>query len=79
MRSLTRRELEIAKRIGAGEMLPDIRGAMFVSARTVRYDIDSIRRKLGVENRAEIAGMYARRPMREWWVVGGSAAAPVSA
>ena len=54
---LTEREQQIAGMIGAGASNPEIAEALFVSRKTVERHVSNILAKLGVRNRAELAGV----------------------
>nr|WP_228508588.1 LuxR C-terminal-related transcriptional regulator [Herbiconiux sp. VKM Ac-1786] len=50
---LTPRELEVARHLSTGAALPDIAAALSVSPNTVKSQVRSLYRKLGVTSRAE--------------------------
>jgi len=52
---LTRRELEVARLVAAGDSNPDIARALFLSRKTVERHVSNILRKLDVRNRTELA------------------------
>ena len=54
-RSLTRRELEVAKFIAKGLSDNDVAEALGISPRTVHFHRDNVLGKLGVANRAGVA------------------------
>jgi DNA-binding CsgD family transcriptional regulator len=54
---LTDREHQIAGMIGAGASNPEIAEALFLSRKTVERHVSNILAKLGVRNRAELAGV----------------------
>ena len=59
---LTDREQQIAGMIGAGASNPEIAEALFLSRKTVERHVSNILAKLGVRNRAELAGVIGTDP-----------------
>ena len=57
--SLTERESEIARLIADGATNPQIAQSLFLSRKTVERHVSNIFSKLGVKNRAELAGRVA--------------------
>jgi DNA-binding NarL/FixJ family response regulator len=60
LKSLTPRQQEILGYIAQGMTYDEIADQLHLSARTVRYHVVEIRRRLGLANRNEVA-RYARR------------------
>ena len=59
---LSRREREVAALVGQGLTDKEIAGRLFLSPRTVEGHLQSIRNKLGFDNRAQVAAWVAREP-----------------
>lgn len=57
LESLTQRERQIAEMIGAGASNPEIAETLFLSRKTVERHVSNIMAKVGVRNRAELAGV----------------------
>lgn len=57
LESLTKRERQIAEMIGAGASNPEIAETLFLSRKTIERHVSNILAKLGVRNRAELAGV----------------------
>ncbi|WP_062070320.1 response regulator [Demequina sediminicola] len=57
---LSEREREVAGHVATGAKTADIAAALFVSESTVKSQLDSIRTKLGVSSREEIAVLVER-------------------
>src|SRR5690606_37593227 len=53
--SLSERELDVAERVARGRTNSEIAAELYVSVSTVKTHLESIRAKLGVRNRVEIA------------------------
>ena len=64
---LTAAELEVASLVAEGKLNKEIAAALWMSEKTVEAHLSRIYRKLGVRNRAELAGQQQAR---------GAAAAP---
>jgi len=58
--ALTGREREIATMVAAGASNPDIAQSLFLSRKTVERHVSNVLAKLGVRNRAELAGLLGR-------------------
>jgi DNA-binding NarL/FixJ family response regulator len=58
---LSRRELEIATRVAAGESNPAIARALYLSPKTIEGHMRRIFGKLNVSSRAQVAATMARR------------------
>jgi DNA-binding NarL/FixJ family response regulator len=56
---LTAREQEIARLIAAGRSNPEIAQELFLSRKTVERHVSNVLKKVGVRNRAELAGKVA--------------------
>jgi DNA-binding CsgD family transcriptional regulator/PAS domain-containing protein len=54
LRELSRRQLEILRRLLRGERVPTIAGELFLSRSTVRNHLSAIYRRLGVHSQAEL-------------------------
>lgn len=70
---LTSREREVAEHAALGESTADIAAALFVSANTVKTQLRSVFRKLGVSSRDELFAALARAPREvpaDAWTVG---------
>ena len=55
---LSEREREIARRVASGATNPEIAAALFLSRKTVERHVSNVLAKLGVRNRAEVAGRF---------------------
>jgi DNA-binding CsgD family transcriptional regulator len=62
---LTDREREIARLASGGASNPDIAAALFLSRKTVERHISNAMAKLGVQNRAELAGLLSKSGPQE--------------
>jgi DNA-binding CsgD family transcriptional regulator len=58
---LTRRELEVARLVGAGRRTREVAEALRVSPRTIEVHLSRIYRKLEIGSRAELARLMAVR------------------
>lgn len=58
--SLSRREMEVAKRFGEGRSYQDIALALHISPDTVRNHLKTIYAKLGIGNKVELANLVRR-------------------
>jgi DNA-binding NarL/FixJ family response regulator len=56
---LTPAELEVASLVAEGKMNKEIAAALWISEKTVEAHLSRIFRKLGIRNRAELAGRQA--------------------
>jgi DNA-binding CsgD family transcriptional regulator len=59
---LTETERRIAERVAAGRSNAEVAGELFLSPKTVEWNLSKIYRKIGVRSRAELAAKLARRP-----------------
>jgi non-specific serine/threonine protein kinase len=58
---LTRREMEVARRVALGQSTREVADALVISEGTVRAHVEHIRTKLGLASRAEIAPLLGLR------------------
>jgi DNA-binding CsgD family transcriptional regulator len=59
---LSGREREVAQMVSAGASNPEIAAALFLSRKTIERHVSNILAKLGLRNRAELAGYTAELP-----------------
>jgi DNA-binding NarL/FixJ family response regulator len=59
LESLTEREMEVLKLLGAGKTNKEIATILFISERTVKFHVSSILKKLDVGNRTEAVSLAA--------------------
>jgi two-component system, NarL family, response regulator LiaR len=59
LESLTEREMEVLKLLGAGKTNKEIATTLFISERTVKFHVSSILKKLDVGNRTEAVSLAA--------------------
>jgi DNA-binding NarL/FixJ family response regulator len=58
--TLTEREQEVLRQLGAGLCNPEIAARLYVSRKTASHDVSRILTKLDLRNRAEAAAYAAR-------------------
>jgi DNA-binding CsgD family transcriptional regulator len=60
---LTETEQQIADRVAAGKSNAEVAGELFLSPKTVEWNLSKIYRKVGVRSRSELAAKLAKRPV----------------
>jgi non-specific serine/threonine protein kinase len=61
--ALSRRELQVALLVRQGLTDREIGARLFISTRTAEYHVESLRNKLGVRSRAEVAAWVAENSL----------------
>ena len=64
MQALTRREYEVTRLVARGRSNRQVADRLQISEQTVKNHIQSIFRKLGVDNRVELAIYFSRQQSR---------------
>jgi DNA-binding NarL/FixJ family response regulator len=59
-RSLTARELEVARLVAEGRPNKQVAAALFLSEKTVEHHLSRVYAKFGVRSRAELTAVFAR-------------------
>ena len=60
LRSLTAREREVAELVAVGSSNHEVARALFMSAKTVEWNLSKVYRKIHVSSRTELAAKLAR-------------------
>ena len=74
-RSLTARELDVARLVAEGRPNKQVAAALFLSEKTVEHHLSRVYAKFGVRSRAELTAVFAREGSRRRLERGGSSAA----
>jgi DNA-binding CsgD family transcriptional regulator len=61
-RGLTPTEERIARLVATGKSNHEVAAALFVSPKTVEWNLSKVYKKLRVSSRAELAARFAKRP-----------------
>jgi DNA-binding NarL/FixJ family response regulator len=62
-RSLTSRELDVARLVAEGRPNKQVAGALFLSEKTVEHHLSRVYAKFGVRSRAELTAVFAREAL----------------